>query len=56
VVDIGPEGGDNGGRVVFEGIPEDLIKEKNSYTGEFLKERFAAPGTPREKHFDWIVK
>ena len=40
VIDIGPEGGDKGGTVVFEGIPEDLIKEKNSYTGSFLKERF----------------
>jgi excinuclease ABC subunit A len=40
VIDIGPEGGDKGGKVVFEGIPEDLIKEKNSYTGKFLKERF----------------
>lgn len=40
VIDIGPEGGDNGGKVVFEGLPEDLIKEKNSYTGKFLKERF----------------
>jgi excinuclease ABC subunit A len=56
VIDIGPEGGDNGGRVIFEGVPEELIQEKSSYTGEFLKERFAAPGTPREKHFDWIVK
>ncbi|MDO8993420.1 MAG: excinuclease ABC subunit UvrA, partial [Daejeonella sp.] len=40
VIDIGPEGGDKGGTVVFEGVPEDLIKEKNSYTGKFLKERF----------------
>lgn len=40
VIDIGPEGGDRGGNVVFEGVPEDLIKEKNSYTGQFLKERF----------------
>ncbi len=40
VIDIGPEGGDKGGTVVFEGIPENLIKEKNSYTGQFLKERF----------------
>ena len=40
VIDIGPEGGDKGGKVVFEGVPENLIKEKNSYTGEFLKERF----------------
>jgi excinuclease ABC subunit A len=40
VIDIGPEGGDRGGKVVFEGVPESLIKEKDSYTGKFLKERF----------------
>jgi len=40
VIDIGPEGGDKGGKVMFEGLPEDLIKVKDSYTGEFLKERF----------------
>jgi len=40
VIDIGPEGGDYGGKVIFEGVPEDLIKEKDSYTGTFLKERF----------------
>ena len=40
VIDIGPEGGDRGGKVVFEGLPENLIKEKDSYTGKFLKERF----------------
>ena len=36
VIDIGPEGGDGGGQVVFEGIPEDLVKEKTSYTGKYL--------------------
>ena len=50
VIDIGPEGGDNGGKVIFEGVPEDLIKEKDSYTGEYLKERFLPPGVQREKH------
>ncbi len=40
VIDIGPEGGDKGGKIVFEGLPEDLIKVKDSYTGKFLKERF----------------
>ena len=40
VIDIGPEGGDKGGKVVFEGLPEDLIKVKDSYTGAFLRERF----------------
>ncbi|MEO6524681.1 MAG: excinuclease ABC subunit UvrA [Mucilaginibacter sp.] len=40
VIDIGPEGGNYGGKVVFEGTPENLIKEKNSHTGKYLKERF----------------
>jgi excinuclease ABC subunit A len=36
IIDIGPEGGDAGGDLVFEGVPEDLVKEKNSYTGKYL--------------------
>lgn len=40
IIDIGPEGGDNGGQVVFEGVPERLIKLEDSYTGRFLRERF----------------
>ena len=39
VIDIGPEGGDAGGNIVFEGTPEDLIKCKESYTGQYLKEK-----------------
>ena len=42
IIDIGPEGGDRGGNVVFEGVPEDLILKKGSYTGGFLKDRFEA--------------
>ena len=38
VIDIGPEGGDGGGKILFEGTPEDLIKVKESYTGKYLKE------------------
>ena len=41
VIDIGPEGGDKGGNVVFEGKPEDLLKVENSYTGQFLKQHLA---------------
>ena len=40
VIDIGPEGGDGGGNVVFEGLPEDLGRDQSSYTGQFLKKRF----------------
>jgi excinuclease ABC subunit A len=36
VIDIGPEGGDGGGNVVFEGTPEDLIEAKGSYTAKYL--------------------
>ena len=39
IIDLGPEGGDKGGKVLFNGIPENIIKEKKSYTGQFLKEK-----------------
>jgi excinuclease ABC subunit A len=39
IIDLGPEGGDEGGYIVFEGKPEDLIKCSPSYTGNFLKEK-----------------
>ena len=38
VIDLGPDGGVNGGNLVGQGTPEDLIKLKESYTGQFLKE------------------
>jgi excinuclease ABC subunit A len=38
VIDLGPEGGDGGGRILFEGTPEDLAKNKESFTAKFLKE------------------
>lgn len=37
IVDIGPEGGEKGGTVVYEGTPEGIVKCKESYTGQFLK-------------------
>lgn len=39
IIDIGPEGGDKGGTIVFEGTPEDLVKSKKSFTGQYLKEK-----------------
>jgi len=39
IIDIGPEGGDNGGNLVFEGTPEEIRDCKASYTGRFLKEK-----------------
>lgn len=37
VIDMGPEGGKEGGKLMFAGLPEDLIKQKKSETGRFLK-------------------
>ena len=37
IIDLGPEGGEEGGNVLFSGTPENLLKFKNSYTGKFLK-------------------
>jgi excinuclease ABC subunit A len=37
VIDLGPEGGKEGGYLIFEGKPEDLVKIPESYTGTALK-------------------
>jgi excinuclease ABC subunit A len=37
IIDLGPEGGEAGGNLVFAGLPENLVKEKTSYTGKYLK-------------------
>ena len=39
VIDIGPEGGKNGGNIVVQGTPEEVVKEKKSFTGQFLQEK-----------------
>ena len=38
IIDLGPEGGDGGGKILFEGTPEEMIKNKESHTAKFLKE------------------
>jgi excinuclease ABC subunit A len=39
VLDLGPEAGENGGELLFAGIPEDLVKEPKSFTGKYLKDK-----------------
>ena len=39
IIDLGPEGGKHGGQVVAEGQPEELIRNENSYTGRYLREK-----------------
>ena len=38
VIDLGPEGGSEGGKIIAEGTPEDIAKVENSYTGIYLKD------------------
>jgi len=38
IIDLGPEGGERGGEIVAQGTPEEIVKEKRSYTGKFLKD------------------
>jgi Excinuclease ATPase subunit len=37
IVDLGPEGGDKGGKIIATGTPEEVAKIKGSYTGQYLK-------------------
>jgi excinuclease ABC subunit A len=39
IIDLGPDGGDEGGRVIAKGAPEEIIKNPLSYTGKFLKDK-----------------
>lgn len=48
VIDIGPEGGNKGGKLVFEGTPENLVNCNESYTGTFLKNHLLLD--PKSKH------
>jgi excinuclease ABC subunit A len=41
IIDLGPEGGEAGGRVVATGTPEEIIKNKKSYTAKYLKSRLS---------------
>ncbi|HZQ19770.1 MAG TPA: excinuclease ABC subunit UvrA [Terriglobales bacterium] len=47
IIDLGPEGGDEGGRIVAQGPPEQVARVKKSYTGQALAEQFAATSNHR---------
>jgi excinuclease ABC subunit A len=49
VVDLGPEGGDNGGRIIAVGTPEQVAANKASYTGRYLRATLAAPSSFERK-------
>ena len=39
IIDLGPEGGENGGQILAVGTPEEITKDKKSITGKYLKEK-----------------
>ena len=39
IINLGPEGGDKGGQIVFEGTPEAMVKIEGNHTARFLKEK-----------------
>ncbi|MGJ8737602.1 hypothetical protein, partial [Zobellia laminariae] len=39
IIDLGPEGGEGGGKLLAEGTPEEIIKSKTSFTAKYLKEK-----------------
>jgi len=41
VIDLGPEGGENGGHLVFAGTPEQLVAQQNSYTAKYLSAKLS---------------
>jgi excinuclease ABC subunit A len=49
IIDLGPEGGEAGGNVVFEGTPEEIIKNEKSYTGRFLSKVMKQADRPSNK-------
>jgi excinuclease ABC subunit A len=40
VIDLGPEGGEKGGHVTFEGTPEELMQQEGNHTAKYLRESF----------------
>jgi len=49
IIDLGPEGGDGGGRIIATGTPEDVAKVKESYTGQYLRELLGRRAASRGK-------
>jgi excinuclease ABC subunit A len=52
VIDLGPEGGDGGGEIVAAGKPEDIVKAKRSYTGQFLAPVLGRAALKRKKRIE----
>ena len=49
IIDLGPEGGDGGGYIVCEGVPEEVAKHKESYTAGYLKKKLVDSQLPAKR-------
>jgi len=49
IIDLGPEGGDGGGEIVASGTPQDIVRERRSYTGAFLKPVLNRQAKPKKR-------
>jgi len=56
IIDLGPEGGDDGGEIVVSGSPEEIIKNRKSYTARYLKKRLEAEKKPKRNRKKRKVK
>ena len=57
IIDMGPEGGINGGRIIAEGTPEKVAEIKESFTGKFLKEIMGDNSMKKlPKEFNYVIK
>jgi excinuclease ABC subunit A len=52
IIDLGPEGGDGGGEIVAAGTPEDVVKVKRSYTGQFLEAVLRRKANAKKKRIE----
>ena len=50
IIDLGPEGGDNGGNIVVTGTPQQISNHISSYTGKYLKSKLVVSQTIRKKN------
>ena len=44
IIDIGPDGGKDGGHIIFQGTPEEMVQRCDSHTAKYLREEFKAAG------------
>ena len=51
IIDIGPEGGDKGGKIIAKGTPEEVAADKNSFTGQYIKEALEKDKTLKKKAY-----